>query len=121
MALMETEELVRRLVLEGQWPADAQTTGSAIQSLAHPEAYGVLSIEWDTDAVVAASSLGDLLTAIRDAQAGTEVEVCASSRELACVLLRTALVRRLCSSADVVTRAMAERSVIKAPRRRSAE
>jgi hypothetical protein len=121
MPLMETDELVRRLVLEGQWPADAQTTGSAIQSLAHPEAYGTLTLEWDTDAAVAAASLGVLLTTIRDAPAGTEAAVVSRSRELARVLLRTSLVRRLCSSADVVTRAMAERGVIKAPRRRSAE
>lgn len=118
---MTTDELVRELVLRGDWPACVVSPGGAVQSLAHPEAYGALNLEWDSDAAVAAVSLGTLLATIRDAPSGNEAEVLARSRDLARVLSRTALVRRLCSSADVVTRAMAERGVIKAPKQRSAE
>ncbi|MDT7836365.1 hypothetical protein [Aquabacterium sp. OR-4] len=119
MDVMTTDELIRELVLKGCWPADAESTEGAGQRLAHPEAYGTLNLEWNTDAAVAAASPGTLLTTIRNVRAGKETEVLVRSRELTRVLLRTALVRRLCSSGDVVTRAMAERGVIKAPRRRS--
>lgn len=118
---MTTDELVRELVLRGDWPACVESPGGAVQSLAHPEAYGALNLQWNTDAAVAAASLGALLATIRDAPAGQEAEVLARSRECARVLLRTELLRQLCSSADVVTLAIAERGVIRASRRRSAE